>query len=72
MVLENRRPACYPLSSNWTQWKYSTFDEAHAYAIAWLGAYGYHVKLELNVLYKYNGYDRIEIVKKGGPIEEPF
>lgn len=40
----------------WKNSVFETFEEAHAYALSWLGAYGEGVGLRLNEPWDYNGY----------------
>lgn len=36
-VLQSRRPACYPMSRNWRNCTFDTYQEALTYVRNWLG-----------------------------------
>lgn len=69
-VLENNRPACYPNGTNWTIWKYRTYEEAFEYAKQWLGVFGQNLTKEMlpvGIPYFYNGHDTIMIALINNP-----
>ena len=70
-VLENDRPACYPQKTDWSIWKYRTYEEAFQYLKLWLGVYGNGVlpnTVPLGKKFYYNGgYDYVSIVEINNP-----
>lgn len=65
LVLQNGRPACYPLSkAGWDKYpEFDSFDAAWQYVRNWLGGYAPEKPFELNQDFNYNGYDRIMIAE---------
>lgn len=67
IVLENNRPACYPLSTEgWDKYpEYDSFDAALQYAMNWLGSMAPRPEtIKLGKAYDYNGYgDKILIAE---------
>jgi hypothetical protein len=65
-VLDNHKPAngtSYNLyNEDYGKSEFSSFDDAHEYALHWLGQWGRGLKLQPNTPYDYSGYgDIIEI-----------
>ena len=51
-VFENNQPAMiYPEQPElgWSKYEFDTFQEAHDYAVSWLGIYAGGIELQLNV-----------------------
>lgn len=67
-VLDNNKPATGfhfdLLNEDLGKHEFSSFDEAHEYAISWLGHWGKGLKLMPNKPYDYSGYGDILLIKE--------
>jgi hypothetical protein len=65
-VLDNNKPAkgltFDPHDEDWGKHEFESFEDAHNYAVNWLGRWGYGLKFQPNTIYDYSGYgDTLQI-----------
>lgn len=67
-VLDNHKPAIgaiYDLDNeDLGKNEFPSFEEAHDYAVSWLGHWGKGLKLKPNIAYDYSGYGDILEIKE--------